>query len=164
MRIDLGNREVRIIHLGRGNTAGDAIIFLPKEKIIMTGDLVVHPVPYMFGGYPKDFGATLRRLDQLNFDTMVPGHGEVMRTDRSRAYVRLLIEFIEAVTGQVSAEMHRTGSGAANLPAVREGVMKNLDVASWRRKFAGDSKDEQDAFDTTFAAMITAAHAEVNGR
>jgi gamma-glutamyl:cysteine ligase YbdK (ATP-grasp superfamily) len=83
---------------------------------------------------------------------------------KSRAYVRLLIEFIDVVTQQVSAEAHKTGSGAANLPAVREAVMKNLDVASWRRKFAGDDKDEQDAFDTTFAAMITAAHTEINGR
>jgi len=164
LHLDLGNREVQIKWLGRGNTAGDAIIFLPKEKMIMTGDLVVHPVPYMFGGYPAAFGATLRRLDQLNFDTMIPGHGEVMRTEKARAYVRLLIDFIEAVTQQVSTEAHRVGSGAANLPAVREGVNKNIDVASWRKKFAGESKEEQDAFDTTFAAMITAAHAEINGR
>lgn len=164
MSIDLGNREVRVMHLGRGNTAGDAIIFLPKEKLIMTGDLVVHPVPYMFGGYPAEFGKTLRKLDQLSFDTMIPGHGEVMRGDTARAYVHLLIDFIEAVTQQVSIEVHRVGSGAVNLPAVREGVQKNIDVAAWRKKFAGDDKDEQDAFDTTFAAMITAAHAEINGR
>jgi glyoxylase-like metal-dependent hydrolase (beta-lactamase superfamily II) len=164
MRIDLGNREVRIMHLGRGNTAGDAIIFLPKERLIMTGDLVVHPVPYMFGGYPKDFAVTLHKLDQLNFETMVPGHGEVMKNESARAYVRLLIDFLEAVTEQVSIQTHRLGSGAANQPAVREAVMKNIDDASWRRKFAGDSKDEQDAFDTTFAALITAAHAEINGR
>ena len=164
MRIDLGSREVRIMHLGRGNTAGDAIIFLPKEKIVITGDLVVHPVPYMFGGYPAAFATTLRRLDQLSFETMVPGHGEVLRTEKSRAYLRLLIDFIEDVTQQVSTEVHRVGSGAANLPTVREGIQKNIDVASWQRKFAGESKDEQDAFDTTFAAMITAAHAEINGR
>src|SRR5215207_113095 len=103
LTVDLGNREVRVMHLGRGNTAGDAIIFLPKEKIIMTGDLVVHPVPYMFGGYPSAFGATLRRLDQLGFDTMVPGHGEILRAEKGRAYAGLLIEFIEAVTQQVSA-------------------------------------------------------------
>ncbi|HUR97724.1 MAG TPA: MBL fold metallo-hydrolase [Pyrinomonadaceae bacterium] len=164
MRVDLGNREVRVMHLGRGNTAGDAIIYLPKEKIVMTGDLVVHPVPYMFGGYPVEFGATLRKLDQLNFETMIPGHGEVMRSDESRAYVRLLVDFIETVTQQVSSETHRLGSGAANLAAVRESVQKKIDVALWRRKFAGADKDEQDAFDTTLAAMITAAHAEINGR
>jgi glyoxylase-like metal-dependent hydrolase (beta-lactamase superfamily II) len=164
LRFDLGNREVRILHLGRGNTAGDAIVFLPKEKILMSGDLVVHPVPYMFGGYPAEFGGTLRRLDTLEFETLVPGHGEVLRAEKGRAYVRLLIDFIDTVTRQVSVEVHRVGSGAANLPAVREGVTKNVDVASWRRRFAGDNKDEQDAFDTTFAAMITAAHAEINGR
>lgn len=164
LHLDLGNREVQIKWLGRGNTAGDAVIFLPKEKIIMTGDLVVHPVPYMFGGFPAAFGATLTRLDQLKFDTMIPGHGEVMRGENARAYVHLLIDFIEAVTERVDIEAHRAGSGLANLPAVREGVNKNIDVASWRKKFAGDSKEEQDAFDTTFAAMITAAHAEINGR
>jgi hypothetical protein len=88
----------------------------------------------------------------------------VLRAEKGRAYVRLLIDFIDTVTRQVSVEVHRVGSGAANLPAVREGVTKNVDVASWRRRFAGDNKDEQDAFDTTFAAMITAAHAEINGR
>ena len=164
IRIDLGNREVQIKWLGKGNTAGDAVIFLPKEKIIMTGDLVVHPVPYMFGGFPSAFGQTLTRLDQLKFDTMVPGHGEVLRAEKARAYVHLLIDFIDVVTQQVSSEVHRVGSGAVNLPAVRDGVQKNIDVASWRKKFAGDDKAEQDAFDTTFAAMITAAHAEINGR
>src|SRR5215218_1459588 len=119
MRVDLGNREVRIMHLGRGNTAGDAVIFLPKEKLLMTRDLVVHPVPYLFGGYPKDFGSTLRRSDQLNIDTLIRGHGEIMRAEKGRVYVRLLIDFIEAVTQQVSLETHRVGSGAANLAAVR---------------------------------------------
>lgn len=164
MRIDLGGREVRIMHLGRGNTAGDAIVFLPKEKIVMTGDLVVHPVPYMFGGYPSEFGRTLAKMEQLRFDTVVPGHGEVMNVEAGRKYVSLLEEFCEVVTGLVSSELHRTGAGAANLPAVREGVMKKLDVAAWRKRFAGDDKTEMDAFDTTFAAMITAAFNEVNGR
>jgi len=164
MRIDLGGREVRIMHLGRGNTAGDAIIFLPKEKMVMTGDLVVHPVPYMFGGYPSEFGQTLRKLDLLKFDTIIPGHGEVMRGVDARDYLHLLAEFCEAVADLVSSEVHRTGSGAANLPAVREAVVRKLDVAGWRKRFAGDNKAEQDAFDTTFAAMITAAFNEVNGR
>lgn len=164
MRIDLGNREVRLMYLGRGNTAGDAIVYLPKEKIVMTGDLVVHPVPYFFGGYPFDFSKTLRRLDGIAYDTMIPGHGEVLRAEKGRAYTRLLIDLLDAVTERVSVETHRLGSGAANLPAVREGVQKNIDVSAWRQKFARGVKDEEDAFDTTFAALITAAHAEINGR
>lgn len=164
MRIDLGNREVQIKHLGRGNTAGDAIVYLPKEKIVITGDLVVHPVPYMFGGYPSEFAKTLRKFAQLNFDTMIPGHGEVMRGAVARDYVGLLTEFTETVTQQISVEVHRLGAGAANLPAVREAMQKNIDVESWRKKFTGENKEDRDFFDTTYAAMITAAHGEVSGR
>jgi len=46
LNIDLGNRLVEIKHLGRGNTAGDTIVYLPKEKILITGDLLDHPVPF----------------------------------------------------------------------------------------------------------------------
>ena len=164
LSIDLGGRIVQIKHLGRGNTAGDAVVYLPKEKILITGDLVVHPVPYFFGGYPSEFAKTLRRLDQIGYDLIVPGHGELLRAENGRNYIRLLSELLEAVTARVSMEAHRTGGGAANLPAVREGVQKNIDVKTWRQKFAGGVKDEEDAFDTTFAALITAAHGELNGR
>jgi hypothetical protein len=87
-----------------------------------------------------------------------------MRSDKARAYIRLLTDFCETVSQQVSKEVHRLGSGAANLPAVREAVHKTLDVDRWRKRFAGEVKEEQDAFDTTLAAMITAAHTEINGR
>jgi glyoxylase-like metal-dependent hydrolase (beta-lactamase superfamily II) len=164
MRIDLGNREVRLMYLGRGNTAGDAIVYLPKEKIIITGDLVVHPVPYFFGGYPSEFSKTLRRLAQLQYETMIPGHGEILRAEKGRNYVRLLTDLLAAVTEKVSTETHRLGAGAANLAAVRESVQEGIDVRMWRQKFAGGVKEEEDAFDTTFAALITAAHGEVSGR
>ncbi len=164
MRFDLGNREVRLMHLGRGNTAGDALVYLPKEKILITGDLVVHPVPFFFGGYPTEFAKTLRRMEQIDYTLMVPGHGELLRLKKGRNYTQLLIGLLETVTEKVSSETHRLGAGAANLPAVREGVQKGIDVNMWRQKFAGGVKDEEDAFDTTFAALITAAHGEVSGR
>jgi glyoxylase-like metal-dependent hydrolase (beta-lactamase superfamily II) len=43
--LDLGNCEVQVMHLGWGNTPGDAIVYLPKEKIIIPGDLLVKPIP-----------------------------------------------------------------------------------------------------------------------
>lgn len=164
LSLDLGGRTVVVKFLGRGNTAGDAVVYLPKEKILISGDLVVHPVPYMFGGYPAEFAATLRRMDQLGYELIVPGHGELLRADKGRAYVRLLTDLLETVTEAVSVETHRLGAGAANLAAVRENVQKKLDVRAWRQKFAGGVKDEEDAFDTTFAALITAAHGEISGR
>ena len=164
MRIDLGGREVHLMHLGRGNTAGDAIVYLPREKIVVTGDLVVHPDPYFFGGYPAAFADTLRRMRGMDYHTMVPGHGEVLNSEKSAKYVGLLIELLDLVAREVSKETHRLGSGPANLGAVREAVQKSIDVKSWRDKFAGGVKEEEDAFDSTFAALITSAHAEISLR
>ena len=60
MEIDLGERKVQILFLGRGNTAGDAVVYLPKEKILATGDLLDSPVHYLGGGFPVDLVQTLK--------------------------------------------------------------------------------------------------------
>jgi cyclase len=56
--VNLGNREVQLKYLGRGNTVGDAIAYLLKEKILITGDLVDSPVPYLGAGFPIEQVAT----------------------------------------------------------------------------------------------------------
>lgn len=76
--IDIGNREVQVKHLGRGNTPGDAIVYLPKEKILIAGDLLVSPIPYTFDGYRADWAQTLQNMAQLDATTIVPGHGPVL--------------------------------------------------------------------------------------
>jgi len=60
--IDLGNHEVQVKFLGRGNTNGDAVVYLPREKIVMTGDLVVNPIPFFYDGYPTEWIKTLQNL------------------------------------------------------------------------------------------------------
>src|SRR5258708_5627950 len=76
--IDLGNREVQVKFLGRGNTGGDAVVYLPKEKVVITGDLVAAPTPNTLDGYPEEWIGTLRALQKLQPATIVPGHGAVM--------------------------------------------------------------------------------------
>ena len=165
MRVDLGGREVRLLHLGRGNTTGDAIVYLPKEKIVVAGDLLDHPVPYLGGGYPAELVATLRAMGELDFTTIVPGHGEVLRGAPARAYLALVIEFVDTVVQQVSKEIYRAGSGARNQDAVRDAVLKSLDVAGWRKKFGGDDKDNAAMFDGfSLPGVITAAFQDLNKR
>jgi cyclase len=165
LSVDLGNRVVRVEHLGRGNTAGDAVVFLPREKILVAGDLLDHPVPYLGGGYPSQLVQTLRELARLDAQAIVPGHGDVLTGDYARDYLRLVTDFVETVTAQVSREVHRVGSGPQNLEAVREAVHKSLDVAAWRQKFAGDDPHNRDFFDNfSLRGLVTAAYAEVWGR
>jgi hypothetical protein len=72
LNIDLGNREVELRFLGRGNTGGDVVAYLPAEKILIAGDLLDHPVPYAFGGYPHEWIRTLQAMALLDVATIEP--------------------------------------------------------------------------------------------
>ncbi|HYY56630.1 MAG TPA: MBL fold metallo-hydrolase [Pyrinomonadaceae bacterium] len=163
--IDIGNREVQVKHLGRGNTAGDAVVYLPKEKILIAGDLLDHPVPYLGGGYPSELVRTLRSMGQLDAQTIIPGHGDVLRGDYAKTYLNQVIEFLSVVVAQVSLEVYKIGNGSRNFEAVREAVQKEIDFNAWRQKFAGDDKDNREFFDGfSLPGLLTAAFAEVWGR
>ena len=65
MTIHLGKREVQVLFLGRGNTAGDAVIFVPDAKVVMTGDLLVAPTPYSYGSFLTEWVRTLDKVKAL---------------------------------------------------------------------------------------------------
>lgn len=75
----LGKREVRIMHLGRGHTKGDTVVWLPKEKILYSGDLVEYAAtPYTGDAYLRDWPKTLDRLRALGPQRLVPGRGNAL--------------------------------------------------------------------------------------
>lgn len=160
LNIDLGNREVQIKHLGRGNTAGDAIVYLPKEKILITGDLIVSPVPYMFGGYPSEFVQTLQKLILFDAQITVPGHGDVRRGESWRAYARQVSEFMQAVIPLVEKEFFLVGGRNRELPLIREVMLKKPEIDIWRQRFAGDNQESRDAFDNTLTGLVNAVYSQ----
>ena len=84
--------------LGRANTDGDAVAWLPRQRIVMTGDIVVSPIPFGFGSYPESWIAVLARLKALNPAMLVPGHGEPMA---DTAYLDRLSATIADIRAQV---------------------------------------------------------------
>jgi cyclase len=75
----LGDREVRVLHLGRGHTGGDTVVYLPKERLVCTGDLFNGYIGYMGDAYVDEWADTLGRLAELDFETVVAGHGKPFR-------------------------------------------------------------------------------------
>jgi glyoxylase-like metal-dependent hydrolase (beta-lactamase superfamily II) len=71
----LGTREVRIMHLGRGHTAGDTVVYLPAERVICTGDLFNGYIGYMGDAYVDEWADTLGHLGRIDFRTVIAGHG-----------------------------------------------------------------------------------------
>jgi len=73
------SRTVEILWLGKGHTDGDAVVYLPKEKVIITGDALHGWTPYMGDSYPYDWIRMLEATEKLDFDYIIGGHGDVMR-------------------------------------------------------------------------------------
>jgi len=77
--ITLGERQIQILNFGRAVTPGDALMYLPKERILATGDLIVNPITFALSGYPTEWVAALEKLNALAADVIVTGHGEPLR-------------------------------------------------------------------------------------
>src|SRR6202008_154370 len=73
MTLHKGSREIQLLFLGRGHTAGDTVVFLPNEKIVCTGDLMESGLAYMGDAYFDEWVATLEALKKLDFNLVLPG-------------------------------------------------------------------------------------------
>ena len=76
-----GGVEVQLLHLGRGHTSGDTVIYFPDLKTVHAGDLIVDGMPvidYAAGGSAVEFVKTIGALLEVDFDTLIPGHGRLM--------------------------------------------------------------------------------------
>jgi cyclase len=126
-----GKRAIDIRYLGRGHTSGDIVVYLPTERIVVSGDLVIWPVPYVGSpqSHPGEWSTTLEKLLALNPAVIVPGHGPVLRDD---AYVKSLVRLFATIRDQVNAAVAR----GETLGQARKSV--NLDEL--QKLFAGDSR------------------------
>ena len=70
-----GSREIQLLFLGRGHTAGDTVVFLPRERIVCTGDLMESRLAYMGDAFFDEWVATLEALKKLDVALVLPGHG-----------------------------------------------------------------------------------------
>jgi glyoxylase-like metal-dependent hydrolase (beta-lactamase superfamily II) len=81
LTIRMGRREVHIAAIGAGHTKGDTIVWLPKERVLFSGDLVEEgATPYCGDAHLTEWPATLAKLEKLKPKRLVPGRGEAMMT------------------------------------------------------------------------------------
>lgn len=126
-RLYRGNRIIDIKHLGFGDTEGDLVIHLPKERLVCIGDMATQPVPFGFSEHPLEWQKTLGKLLELDFDTIIPGHGGVQT---GKTYIQSMINLLQSVQDQTKAGI------ADGLDA--EGVRKKVDLSKFEKEFVGD--------------------------
>jgi cyclase len=124
MTLYRGGREIQIRFLGRAHTAGDVVVFLPKEKIVMTGDLLTSALSNMSDAFVNEWVTTLDELKKLDFVTVLPGHGEAF-TDHAK------IDYFQAYLRDVWTEVSRLKQQGVSA----EDAAKRADLTKHRDHF-----------------------------
>lgn len=140
-------RRIELIH-APGHTRGDTVVWLPEERILVAGDLV-DAMPFAGHGAPAQWGRSLRRLLQLDFERVVPGHGPIYGRER----VELLAGFFEDLGAQAAA--------AVDDGLDLEATLARVDIAAWRERLAG-SEAAAGFFDQVRDEAVRAAWEEAS--
>jgi glyoxylase-like metal-dependent hydrolase (beta-lactamase superfamily II) len=142
MTLHRGGREIQLLYLGRGHTDTDLVVYLPKERIVCTGDLMESVISYMGDAYAEEWPATLDRLKALDFDTVMPGHGVVFKGKaRIEAFERYVREVLKqtmdlkkaGVSAEAAAQRIDMTAFAPDFPQIRA---VGIDPAAVRRIYA----------------------------
>jgi len=88
----LGGKDVEMYHFGRAHTNGDAVVLFPAQRVLAAGDMFTYGddvpelIDYAGGGSGKEWTSTLDSALKLNFDRVVPGHGNVTTRQEMQKY------------------------------------------------------------------------------
>ena len=150
-----GARVIDIRHFGRGHRGADLVVHLPKEHVIISGDLVVWPVPLVGStSFPSEYRASLERMLELKPAVIVPGHGQVLRDD---TYARTLVRLLASISEQTGAAVARGET--------LEQARRSVRLEEFRRQIAADSQLKSFIFDFYVAGPgIAAAHREASAK
>jgi cyclase len=147
LELSQDGRKIEVLFFGRAHTGADLVVHLPKEKIAITGDLMVHPIPLLGStSYPLEYAATLERLKDLDARTYIPGHGPVMKDD---SYLDKMIALATAVRDRSKAAF-KTGE-------TLEQMRTKIDLSDQQKVFAGDSRHKGFIFRNYVTMSATAA-------
>ncbi|MDJ0657200.1 MAG: MBL fold metallo-hydrolase [Xanthomonadales bacterium] len=141
LEVQYGNRRIIVEWLGRGNTHGDVVVWLPDDGVLITGDLLVAPIPYAFDSPMADWIETLERLAATGARTLVPGHGAVQRDNQ---YLERVMSLLRAtVTGVRKAR--QSGIPFSELSGA-------VDLSSHEQGFVGGDPERAYAWRTYYLA------------
>jgi len=151
-KIQSGERTIELKFLGHGNTAGDIVMWLPDERIVAAGDIVVLPSPYAFNMPPRPWAQTLRRLKEMDYTLLVPGHGDVQS---DTVYLDLLIRSAESIADQRD-ELIADGVATEDIVAL-------LDFSELERQFTGGDEYLRVSYNEWFEQPFRAAAVKALG-
>ena len=150
MIFDDGKHRVELLHFGVAHTHGDGFAWLPKEKILFTGDACVNGAYNFVGdGDTGQWVKTLEAARQLGAQTICPGHGPMGNAGVLEDQQNFFIELRQEVKKLVDA-----GKKPEEVKAAADGIKATLRKQDRIARYIGGS----------FAAQVEKVFVEMGGR
>jgi cyclase len=137
-----GGREFRLFSV-TGDAEGTTVLYLPAEKVLITGDAVSFPIPYVSGN-PRAQAKDLQRLAAMDVAVIVPGHGPAFH---DKAFLKLELQLIESVLTGV-ADARREGVTTV------EDMQRRVTVDELRQAFTHGDTDLEARFRSRVATLV----------
>ncbi len=102
----IGGRTIVVTHPGQGHSAGDLLVWLPRERVLFAGDVLVEDgVSMVVDGNSSELLRVLGVVEGLRPAAVVPGHGAI--PERPSTLVRRTREYLTALQGEMRAAVER---------------------------------------------------------
>ena len=124
MSVFLGRREVKLLHLGAGHTAGDIVAWVPDSEVMFSGDLVeYHSACYCGDAHLREWPLTLDEIRDFAPKALVPGRGDALQGRRTvNEAIAMTRDFVSTLYGTAELAVARGHSLKDTYSAVREAM------------------------------------------
>jgi len=135
-------RTIHLYYFGKGHTRGDVVVYLPKEKVIITGDLLTNGIPFMRDAYPSEWIGTLESVAKLDWEYAIPGHGPVQQ---GKGQIGNLVAYLRDMVAAVKEALAKGMK--------LEDAKKSIDLSKHAANFPNFAQGSPSAIERTWAEL-----------
>lgn len=125
--LELGEYVIEVRYLGPSHSAGDVVVWLPNQSLVIAGDMAFHErvLPVFEDTYTLDWLETWdTEFEALNATYVIPGHGHPTNMDQVRRYTKDYLEYLRSEVG----ELIDNGGGLAEAYYIDQSPYEHLDT------------------------------------
>lgn len=139
---DGSDRPIHIYYFGKGHTRGDVVVYLPREKVIVTGDLLTNGIPFMRDAYPSEWIGVLESVQKLDWEWGIPGHGGVQQgKDQLAKLIAYMKDMVAGVRDAIAKGM------------TVEQAKKSIDLSKHAASFSNFQQGSPSAIERTWVEL-----------
>jgi glyoxylase-like metal-dependent hydrolase (beta-lactamase superfamily II) len=115
MTLRLGDKTLQLIHTP-GHSADAIVVLVKEDRILFASDTII-PVPYIVDGDLNAMLESLRRVQAMNLEIVVQGHGEMILRGEIEGALKSNIKYLKTIQALIKEKIQAgKGRDSVNVP------------------------------------------------